>query len=198
MFHRHPSRVTWHTSVSAFLMWIEPVVRGSRVQLYEYFKPGLTQIVLATGKATCPRLPLTNLASFLSFYLLSSSFALSFIFHVCHATSSPLFLCSSSRLCYPFHRVRITASFMSSSLFTVYQLTLANSVSLSRIVSVSSALRIIAVSFVPPLSYFSIFLVSPFRSPFRTNLHLYVRLLSLPFSSSIYFCRPLFRQRSYR
>lgn len=26
------------------------------MQLYEYFKPGLTQIVLATGKPTCPRL----------------------------------------------------------------------------------------------------------------------------------------------
>lgn len=46
-------------------MWIEPVVRGSRVQLYEYFKPGLTQIVLATGKPTCPRLvPFTSLSPY--------------------------------------------------------------------------------------------------------------------------------------
>lgn len=46
-------------------MWIESVVRGSRVQLYEYFKPGLTQIVLATGKPTCPRLvPFTSLSPY--------------------------------------------------------------------------------------------------------------------------------------
>lgn len=46
-------------------MWIEPVIRGSRVQLYEYFKPGLTQIVLATGKPTCPRLvPFTSLSPY--------------------------------------------------------------------------------------------------------------------------------------
>lgn len=35
------------------------------MQLYEYFKPGLTQIVLATGKPTCPRLvPFTSLSPY--------------------------------------------------------------------------------------------------------------------------------------
>lgn len=118
-----------------------------------------SQISLHSSAFTCPPL----LSPFLSF----STFAMphlrpfSFVRH-------------RDRLCYLFRYLRVTASFMSSSsLFTVYQLTLANSVSLSRIVSLPSALRIIAVSFVPPLSYFSIFLVpfslshrfTPLRSP---------------------------------
>ena len=79
-------------------MWIEPVVRGSRVQLYEYFKPGLTQIVLATGKPTCPRLvPFNLLFCLIPFRIrISSSYGLVFPFPFPHPFVARVFLVAAS------------------------------------------------------------------------------------------------------
>lgn len=98
------------------------------MQLYEYFKPGLTQIVLATGKATCPRLPVSQARS----SAFTSLFLFSFILHICPASSSSLRFCPSPALCYPLrHRARV---FSSSTPFTVSHLlpTLSHSRSMLR------------------------------------------------------------------
>lgn len=68
------------------------------MQLYEYFKPGLTQIVLATGKPTCPRLvPFNLLFCLIPFRIrISSSYGLVFPFPFPHPFVARVFLVAGS------------------------------------------------------------------------------------------------------
>lgn len=68
------------------------------MQLYEYFKPGLTQIVLATGKPTCPRLvPFNLLFCLIPFRIrISSSYGLVFPFPFPHPFVARVFLVAAS------------------------------------------------------------------------------------------------------
>lgn len=131
------------------------------MQLYEYFKPGLTQIVLATGKATCPRLPVSQARS----SAFTSLFLFSFILHICPASSSSLRFCPSPALCYPLrHRARV---FSSSTPFTV-----------------SHLLPTLSLSLHAPLSYLRFPHFSPLSPPSLSRFH-----LSISLSSLIYPCR---------